>query len=297
MSESPPAIRVNVDCCNPGQFFACCGLLELADRLWCGAESWFEEGGRTFCLHPVRDSPAASASQLIESLAECQLTNTMSADEVARLQSFREKPRRKAKKPKLTEEQVIEKKRLESRWRDEPLLLHAPFNLRLDWWRDKHSDGYRYKTWAGQQSVFDIARAMKRPIEAGYWRELAPSKWLAHSSSDDAVSFNFDSDIGSQSSSIDVGFSLDPLGMVTRTRPLIELAAFIGLQRFRPVSEPTQNRHEYKLWTSPLLPPAAVAAACGQITASLTPAFRFQLLYRTDYLKSFLPASPSRGDT
>ncbi len=37
-------IRVNVDPTNPGQFFACCGLLELADRLWPAAEGWFEKG-------------------------------------------------------------------------------------------------------------------------------------------------------------------------------------------------------------------------------------------------------------
>src|SRR5207237_7441081 len=49
MSQQPePAIRVHVDPTNPGQFFACCGLLELADRLWGGAEGWFV--GREFCV-------------------------------------------------------------------------------------------------------------------------------------------------------------------------------------------------------------------------------------------------------
>ena len=32
VSNTKPTIRVNVDPTNPGQFFACCGLLELADR-------------------------------------------------------------------------------------------------------------------------------------------------------------------------------------------------------------------------------------------------------------------------
>src|SRR5882672_10552493 len=41
MSNSDP-IRINVDLSNPGQFFACCGLLELADRMWPGAEAWFD---------------------------------------------------------------------------------------------------------------------------------------------------------------------------------------------------------------------------------------------------------------
>src|SRR5882762_5519087 len=48
MSRPEPSIRVNVDLTNPGQFFACCGLLELADRLWPAAEGWFER--REFCI-------------------------------------------------------------------------------------------------------------------------------------------------------------------------------------------------------------------------------------------------------
>ena len=43
MSRPEPNITVNVEATNPGQFFACCGLLELADRLWPGAEGWFQE--------------------------------------------------------------------------------------------------------------------------------------------------------------------------------------------------------------------------------------------------------------
>ena len=45
MSNPQPSIRVKVDVTNPGQFFACCGLLELADRLWPGVEGWFDGGG------------------------------------------------------------------------------------------------------------------------------------------------------------------------------------------------------------------------------------------------------------
>lgn len=42
MSNATPNISIPVDLTNPGQFFACCGLFELADRLWPGAEAWFE---------------------------------------------------------------------------------------------------------------------------------------------------------------------------------------------------------------------------------------------------------------
>ena len=52
-------IRVAVDPTNPGQFFACCGLLELANRLWPGAEGWFEKG--KFCI-----ACEGTADQLLE---------------------------------------------------------------------------------------------------------------------------------------------------------------------------------------------------------------------------------------
>ena len=44
MTNPTPNITIPVDLTNPGQFFACCGLLELADRLWPGAEGWFGSG-------------------------------------------------------------------------------------------------------------------------------------------------------------------------------------------------------------------------------------------------------------
>ena len=48
MSDLPRKITITVDLTNPGQFFACCGLLEIADRLWPGAEGWFDEPN--FCI-------------------------------------------------------------------------------------------------------------------------------------------------------------------------------------------------------------------------------------------------------
>ena len=50
MTKVEPTIRIPVDLTNPGQFFACCGLLELASRLWPGAEGWFEKTA-LLCRH------------------------------------------------------------------------------------------------------------------------------------------------------------------------------------------------------------------------------------------------------
>jgi CRISPR-associated endonuclease/helicase Cas3 len=51
-----PTIHVTVDPANPGQFFACCGLLELADRLWPGAEAYFvDKEFRIVCNGELKD--------------------------------------------------------------------------------------------------------------------------------------------------------------------------------------------------------------------------------------------------
>src|SRR3954467_14091594 len=42
MNNHQPSINLAVDPTNPGQFFACCGLLELAHRLSSEAHGWFD---------------------------------------------------------------------------------------------------------------------------------------------------------------------------------------------------------------------------------------------------------------
>src|SRR5205814_1060536 len=61
------SIHVPVDPTNPGQFFACCGLLELADRLWPGSEGWFSN--EQFCVECCGNLAA-----LVESVSKADLT-------------------------------------------------------------------------------------------------------------------------------------------------------------------------------------------------------------------------------
>ena len=69
MSGLEPSIRISLDVTNPGQFFACCGLLELADRLWNGAEGWFSDGGCAFCLASTNVPTNLSGEKLIGAIA------------------------------------------------------------------------------------------------------------------------------------------------------------------------------------------------------------------------------------
>jgi hypothetical protein len=118
---------VAVDPTNPGQFFACCGLLELADRLWPGAEGWFDLDQMAFCLASLGETTDATAGRLVAELGRCRLSNTMTEEQTGRLdQLSKMKAKERAKTPGLDDE----KKALEKLWREEPIVLHAPFDVR-----------------------------------------------------------------------------------------------------------------------------------------------------------------------
>jgi CRISPR-associated protein Csb3 len=286
------SVSINVDPTNPGQFFACCGLLEMANRLWGGAEGWFEPSKRKFCMQPVSLQVSNGSARLVfpNSIIHCSLANTMTQSQLQRRDHLSSVPRKDVENDPLLES---EKKFLDSLWREAPVVLGFPFNLKIDWFIDDRSGGDTFKTWAGQQSVIDIADGMLRSsIEAG-WEAIPPEDWLFKHSSSAALPFNFDSDLGSVGRDRDVGFSFDPLKNIkVQVRPLVEFLAFIGLQRFRPAATKPQNRFRYWLWFDGMVPEIAAAAACGLLELPTSSAFEFPLLYRTKYLKSFLPATP-----
>ena len=287
MSDFPaPSITLEVDVTNPGQYFACCGLLELVNRIDSGATGWFDACGM---FHVSSGNPEFSSHEFLQLLAHCGLRNTMTELEVNRLSELKAKP----KKQQSGSEQA-EKKTLESLWRESPLLLGGPFQMRLDWFHDSRSGGSRFKTWAGQQSVIDIATSMLQPIIDSNYVDVSPTLWLSHASGY-SLTFNFDSDASSQGAALDVGFSLDPLGMSSSARPLMEFLCFVGLQRFRPLGVRGENRYIYGTWSEPLMPNVSAMVTAGIISRSISNRFAFPLLYRTKYLKSFLPASPIGG--
>ena len=281
------SIRVKVDLTNPGQFFACCGLFELANRLKPGAEAWFDQDKFLIACD-------STLIQVLNSLVGCTLTNTMSPEQHARFEELESWTVAKRKSNRAEDEY----KELDKLRREAPIVLEEPFNITLDWFADAYAGGSRFKTWAGRQSVLDISTAMKVALNPTTWRDEA---CLSFSASECGLPFNFDSDLGGQGGAIDIGFSFDPLAgseltrIKTSARPALELLAFIGLQRFRPTEIKSENRFLYTAWSRPLPIQVAMPAACGAMPVAGARRYEFKLLYRTKYLKSFLPAIPFIG--
>lgn len=263
-NHQEPAIRVGVDSANPGQFFACCGLLELSNRLWNGAEGWFEDG--EFCLAPL-EGEGGTLEKLLGAVVEVEL-RALAPDEPT----------------------------------TSPLLLGGPFELRLDWWNDDRAGGSAFKTWAGQQKVVSIAGAMQHALSRAI--PLGPRLFQLGESIPDpdepkksVAPFYFDARRAAGALNLDIGFSTDAQKIETLSFPSVEFLCLIGLQRFRPRRN-NDRTFFYYTWTrlTPLEPLIAAPVACGAVRVPESQAYSFRLLFRTKYLKGFLPAIPTRGD-
>lgn len=281
MSARTPNISVIVDVTNPGQFFACCGLLELADRLWPGAEGWFE--GSTFDI-----ACSGTFKEVLNQLAQSEIRSSLTSAELGRLESLLSK-----EKAALSGTEQEDKVQLQEKWRVERLSLTEPFNIWLDWWRDESAERTELKTWAAKQLVAKMANRMFSIVCERITAHGLEACNLFFESSDGSLPFNFDSDLCRTGNARDAGFSANTLGLRSSYRPWLELLAFIGLQRFRPA--PLGERFAYYTWTEPLPPLIAAACVPGLIAVTNRRGYAFGLFNRTKYMKAFLPATLVSG--
>lgn len=286
MNRPEPTIRVAVDPTNPGQFFACCGLLELADRLWPGAEGWFEDDGREFCIYGegrATDSLLGLLDALITCPAFTRLeqdtsTNAAGTNEPADDESEEEEAR--GKKPKA-----------------DPVLLGAPLSLTLDWWLRFDGSENLFKTWAANATSQQMFRKWQGPLRA-LREEIAnqPHKLLEKCTKMQG-SYGFDSLLGWDA--YDVGFSLNEHNSLKKlpTRPAVELLGALGLQSFRPVLNERKRQVTYSTWAVPLLPNVARAVASGAISVPGSRRYRAEFVSRGKF-KGLAFASPIlRGES
>jgi CRISPR-associated protein Csb3 len=287
------SIAVTVDPTNPGQFFACCGLLELADRLWpqtdnCEpAEGWFAE--RQFCINC-----GGSLWELLQQLSAATVTSSMTDAELKRLGTLQSMDKRKR-----TPEIEAEMDDLRTRWRLERLHLSKPFDLWLDWWRDDAGERTDLKTWAAKVQVVGMVRDFHGLIKTLPGDTSALTECLTQSVRADVLPFYFDSDAGAQGSALDAGFSAYDLRTVMKghspKRPLIELGSFLAFQRFRPCPVEGTDRYRFSTWATPLPVSAASVVAVAAVKVPSTQLYEFRLFSRTKYMKTFLPATRLGG--
>jgi CRISPR-associated protein Csx14 len=251
MSYSEPGITVNVDVTNPGQFFACCGLLELTDRLWRGAEGWFGTEDRTFLI-----KTRGTLTELVDSVANAELIHVQPSDPYS-----------------------------------SPLIIGAPFRqLTVDWWESDMTGARDLKVWAGTMESFGIAAAMQHAMRDARFRspDLFDVGMVVMSPNDAGKKkepYYFDARRTPNAHSRDVGFAPNDLGMTSIAHPAVELLCLVGLQSARPAFTPEVRVYDYHTWHIPLMPNLLLPASTGALQISAIRAYRFENWFRTGQKK------------
>lgn len=235
---------VAVDLGNPGQLFACCGLLEAADRRW--RDESFVTG------HFEGDHFHVSAPRELDALLGWLLQAKVSGVE------------RQVKPVRGSNIGRVEIT-YDGSGADPAVLVWPDSSIwRLNSWSGEDYGRTRLKTFAGQMKgpkvVAHLLEWMRR-AEIGNGLRLFD---LAEPNADASV-FGFDARKGR--AALDFGFSPDAIGLRAEEFPAVELFAGLGLQSFRPA----EDRREYAagrepdllfgLWSRPLSVELARAAA------------------------------------
>lgn len=252
MSNHEP-IRINVDVTNPGQFFACCGLLELADRLWPGAEvsGKFDPprfGRSRFSIFGKCKLCNFKTHEILTAVLACKRS---SVDPYRPIMGSNAKPVKDAKKTK-------------------PVQLDGLITLRLSWWLDEL---------AGRQTAFKMWGAHQ--TSEGLIRDMATAITLDEMEDDHALESKIGMtgriglDTRSSWNTLDEGFSPNDQTLPVDTYPATELLAAIGLETFRPA--PVDDGYIYACWSNPLPLIVARVVASGSVNAQGTTRYRFQI--------------------
>ncbi len=227
MTLPTPSLSVNVDVTNPGQFFACCGLLELAHRLWPGAEGWFEDER----FHLVcNDRRPLAIEDMLEPIISCSVEAQPASD------------------PKTA-----------------PIRIGPPISMVLDWWCSPEGKKNPFKTWAANASSRQMFKKWQKPLRHCLASIKGQAEQMLRVSDRVQGSYGFDSDLGWDA--LTVGFSLNEHSILRRlpTRPAVELFGAIGLQRFFPNFDEQAQLVRYSTWHVPLTTPVARVAALGLV--------------------------------
>ena len=138
----PTAVNTSelaLDPANPGHYFACCGLFELASRLHPDTMAHFDEN-RFILRSPI------TLADLFGKITAADITAASDSGSVA-------DDRKDDEDSSMSEG--------EGEASAPPLFVGDPFNIRLDWWiTGRNGDTSALKVWAGSMKVLRIAKSM-----------------------------------------------------------------------------------------------------------------------------------------
>ena len=252
------SITVAVDPTNPGQFFACCGLLELADRLWPGAEGWF--AGGEFHVATEGDLPTMLALTVMDPPEEVTvLDNGLEVQPIIA-------PLRFSFDGGATTGITLDA------WCRVFVVKGVPSVISNPPWNFWSGQQTALRIWSGLR--YELARQLRSLSADGYMRLFEERLFQKG---------RFGFDPGPAWNALDVGFSPNEQGMEVESSPAVELLAAVGLQRFRPMMHADRQTFEYATWGGSLAPCVAAAAMAGVLDDPHSARYRCQVVSRGQY--------------
>ncbi len=248
---SRASIAVDVDVANPGQFFACCGLLELADRLWPGVEGWFTSDDQSFLI-----SGGKTIDVLIDSIAAAELNACRPSDPYS-----------------------------------SPVSIGGPFrSIIIDWWETDRTGARDLKVWAGTMESFGIAHSMQHAMKDKQFHsqdlfDIGIVVRTPNNPGKKKEPYYFDARRAPNAHSRDVGFSPNDLSLTSIAHPAVEFLCLVGLQVARPVPTRESRVYRYHTWHSALPSSLILAVSTGSLGPAGTRAYQFENWFRTGQKK------------
>lgn len=225
MNITQDIVRIELDPQNPAQFFACCGVFEIA------------------ALHGERATASFLYDWQYPRQADFVLAHSsMTLGEIVGIvqNSAVSTPEESGEAPVL-------------------LQFASKNSLLLNWWLEHDQSGKsRLKLWAGQQTTINLVKSMLAVLP-----DEADS--AIFNTNKRPMSGRFGLDPRSAWNTLDFGSSINEQGRDAYTFPATEMLAAIGLQGFRPRNGMKQNTFSYHLWSLPLPIVAARAAVAGAL--------------------------------
>jgi len=259
----PELVDFEVDPLNPGQFFACCALLELASRLWTGVEGRFDKTDRTFLL-----KMPGTRAELMTAIANAKLEPIDPDDATST-----------------------------------PIRIGAPFRpLDIDWWVNDQTGARDFKVWAGTMRSFEIAVALQTSLRSKEFHNADTlNRGIVVRNPDDPSKkkepYYFDSRRAPNAHARDVRFSTDDTDFASIAHPAVELLCLIGLQTARPAATPVSRIYRYFTWHHLMPSTLLLALACNATELPSGRCYEFENWFRTGQRKhkSFRAASLVRN--
>lgn len=257
-------LRVQLDPLNPGQFYACCGLLELAGLDRGPVISRFEQetARPRIAWFQMHDVPQEFLGDALNMLRGALSTLFFDPDCEASISPA--------------------------------TLQFGNHLLELDWWLDefRNNKPHPLRCWAGNVTTSKLFEDLLPPIPSN----VSGTEVFARSG---LTKSKFGVDPRAAWNSLDFGYSPDAHDAKTTVFAAVEILAAVGLQTFRPVVQRKGRTASYNLWTCEL--PLCVARNAANSPWDGLPhaAYQFSIGSRGQSYKYFRfgePVNKERSD-